>query len=102
MIFSEIYGAYFQAVAAVLKEAVKGTLDERKARRIVQRIAYVESSPVIIDALKTKEWPLVDSEWGTNLEHEPTRPLTSFSGRSCASGRFAMKLSRYTSPKNVA
>lgn len=76
MIFSEIYGAYFQAVAAVLKEAVKGTLDERKARRIVQRIAYVESSPVIIDALKTKEWPLVDSEWGTNLEHEPTRPLT--------------------------
>ena len=76
MVFSEIYGVYYQAVAAILKEAVKGSLDEKKARKIVREMAFSESWLTIVPALKEQRWPLTNEQWGTPLTKEPTRPLT--------------------------
>ncbi len=81
MIFSEIYGVYFQAVAAVLSEAVEGTLTAKEARKLVDQVAFTDSRMVIMDALRKQEWPLVDADWKTNLRNDPTRPLTNLERR---------------------
>lgn len=36
MLFHEIYGSYYNVIAAVLSEAVNGTLGDRKIRKIIQ------------------------------------------------------------------
>ena len=43
MLFSEIYGSYFNVVAAVLSEAAENTLTTGKLTAIVQEKAFAES-----------------------------------------------------------
>lgn len=43
MLFSEIYGSYFNVVAAVLTEATEKTLTAGKLTSIVQEKAFAES-----------------------------------------------------------
>lgn len=76
MLFSEIYGCYFNAVAEILKEAVNETLTGRKMTEIIYRKAFGESFMVIEDALKKEEWPLVTADMRTPLRHIPSQPLT--------------------------
>ena len=44
MLFSEIYGSYFNVVAAVLTEASAGTLTANRLTVIVQEKAFAESA----------------------------------------------------------
>lgn len=84
MLFHEVYGCYYQAVARILSEAVKGNLDSEKMEQIVRDSAFSESVLEIIPALKKGRWQLLAPDWNaphpasgqTPLRHEPTLPLT--------------------------
>lgn len=76
MLFSEIYGTYFNAVAEILKAAVEGTLTERTLTETVQRVAFGESVLTIPARLREESWPLLTKDLHTPLRHTPTMPLT--------------------------
>ena len=76
MIFHEIYGNYYRAVARILALAVKGQLDKKALYRIVKETAFAESVLDIPAALQNGEWPLITADYGTNLKREPEMPLT--------------------------
>lgn len=77
MLFSEIYGTYYQTVAAILREAVRGSLDGKTLNRIVLETAFEESLLTIPDALRSGRWALIDGDYGTALLEEPRMPLTT-------------------------
>ena len=81
VLFSEIYGSYFNVVAAVLAEAADGTLTANRMTAIVQEKAFAESTLSIPAALKSEDWPLLDSDLHSVLRHKPTMPLTSLQKR---------------------
>lgn len=76
MIFSEIYGSYYQAVSAILSRAVEGTLDERSLIDSVQQYAFGESVVTIPARLKDGSWPLLTADLRTPLRHAPATPLS--------------------------
>lgn len=76
MLFNEIYSSYFNVVAAVLTEAFDGTLTANRLTAIVQEKAFAESTLSIPAALKSEDWPLLDSDLRSVLQHKPTMPLT--------------------------
>ena len=81
MLFSEIYGSYFNVVAAVLTEATEKTLTAGKLTSIVQEKAFAESVLSIPAALQSGAWPLLDSDFHTILREKPTMPLTTLQKR---------------------
>ena len=81
MLFSEIYGTYFNTVAGILKEAVKGTLTQQRMYEIIEQKGFGESMIRIPEALTSREWPLVSEDWSTPLKHEPAMPLTQMQRR---------------------
>lgn len=76
MLFHEIYGLYYQAVAKIINAALDGKLTPAKMRSIAVQTAFPETALAIEPALKTGRWPLVDEEGGTPLLSPPDRPLT--------------------------
>ena len=76
MLFSEIYGSYFNTVAAALRQAVKGRLTKKELTEIVRKTAFGESSLTIPSALADQSWPLLSADMSTPLRHEPTMPLS--------------------------
>ncbi|MBS5151179.1 MAG: WYL domain-containing protein [Butyricicoccus pullicaecorum] len=81
MLFSEIYGCYFQAVSAILTEAVSGTLTDHRLTDLVHQKAFAESVLSIPTALKHGDWPLLDTQNQTPLHFSPTMPLTTLQKR---------------------
>lgn len=77
MIFSELYSAYYNAVAAIIARILEGERDEKALRRIVEEKAFAESALTILPALKSGKWQLVRPDLTTPLEHAPTMPLTT-------------------------
>ena len=69
MLFSEIYGSYFNVVAAVLSEASAGCLTDRRMTELIQAKAFAESSLSIPAALKKEAWPLLDQELKTAVSY---------------------------------
>lgn len=59
MIFHEIYGCYYGAVARILALAVDGQLTREKLQQIVSDTAFAESGLTIIPALESSRWPLL-------------------------------------------
>lgn len=76
MIFNEIYGCYYNAVAKMLRLAVDGRLTEKEMHRIVSEEAFDESMLSIIPAIKGQEWQLIDRTLNTPLISSPVMPLT--------------------------
>lgn len=76
MLFSEIYGKYYQAVACILREAAEGSLTRKRLNQIVQEEAFGESLMTIPDALLSGQWPLLNVEMETPLASPPRMPLT--------------------------
>lgn len=81
MLFSEVYGSYFQVVAAILTEAADGTMTDNRMTELVQEKAFSESVLSIPASLKSGDWPLLDSELHSVLHHTPTLPLTTLQKR---------------------
>ncbi len=76
MLFHEIYGSYYNAVAKILAIAVEGELTEQKMKEICHEKAFSESFLEIIPALKEERWKLITKDLKTPLKNKPSMPLT--------------------------
>jgi hypothetical protein len=76
MLFSEVYSVYFNAVAAIITEALDGELTYRRIDEIIRGRAFSESVLAIIPALKNGEWAILDKDYNTPIKRKPTMPLT--------------------------
>ena len=76
MIFSELYSAYYNAVAGILKEACARPLSRAELRKIVEREAFGESLLNIEPAILGERWQLLNTDGTTPIRHAPTMPLT--------------------------
>ncbi len=76
MIFSEIYGKYYQAVAEILRQAVYGRLTGERLYEISKNKAFAESVLAIPDALTDGTWPFLDGEMRTCIKNSPYMPLS--------------------------
>ncbi len=76
MIFSELYSAYYNAVAKIISAIQNGEKDEKKLLKQVEKYAFGESFLTILPSLKSQKWQLVDSDMSTPIENPPQMPLT--------------------------
>lgn len=76
MLFSELYSAYYNAVAAIIKEAGKHSLSERDIRQIAGKYAFGESTLAITSALKDERWQLLKEDGTAVIRKDPAMPLT--------------------------
>ena len=81
MLFSEVYGAYFRTVAAVLNQALNGDLTGKRLSELVRETAFGESVLTIPEALTFGDWPLLHPDLTTPLRHPPTMPMTTLEKR---------------------
>ena len=77
MIFSELYGAYYNAVAKILRAAVDHPVTSAELREIVSENAFRESLLTIEPALKESQWPLLKEDGTALVQNIPTMPLTT-------------------------
>lgn len=76
MIFSELYSAYYNAVARILRSACRQPLSRAELRKIIGQEAFGESLLTIEPAILDERWQLLHADGTTPLLHEPTMPLT--------------------------
>ena len=76
MIFSELYSAYYNAVAKIISKVIEGERSEKELQRVVNETAFGESILTIMPSLKSEKWQLITSDMITPIEHKPTMPLT--------------------------
>ena len=76
MIFSELYSAYYNAVARVIDKILEGEQNPKELQRIVSKNAFEESGVAIFSAIKNEKWHLISGDMKTPIEHSPTMPLT--------------------------
>ena len=81
MIFSELYSAYYNTVAAIISRILDGERNEKELQKIVTERAFGESALTILPSLKTEKWQLVHHDMTTPLKHKPTMPLTTLQKR---------------------
>ncbi len=81
MIFSELYSAYYNTVAAILTKALDTDITEKQLQREVLEKAFSESTLTILPALKSGKWQLLDSELIPVINEAPTMPLTTLQKR---------------------
>ena len=81
MIFSELYSAYYNAVAAILSRVIGGGCSEKELQQIVAERAFGESVLSILPSLKSGKWQLTHPDMTTTLEHPPTMPMTMLQKR---------------------
>ncbi len=81
MLFHEIYGSYFRAVAAILERSCAGALTGPDMTELVRQYAFGESVLTIPAALKDGAWPLLTPDMGTALRRAPSMPLTTLEKR---------------------
>ncbi len=76
LVFHEVYGAYYNAVARILSLAVRGTLTPQRMMSTIHDKAFSESGIYLADRLLSGEWPLLSHDLKTELRREPVMPLT--------------------------
>lgn len=76
MIFNELYGAYYNTVAKILKTALERPISKEEMRGIIEDAAFSESILSIEPSLTSGGWQLLYPDGKAALEHEPTMPLT--------------------------
>lgn len=81
MLFSEVYGTYYNVIAQLLNKAVDGELTQQTMLETVREKGFEESILTIPDALESGVWPLLTENYGTPLTHKPTMPLTTLQKR---------------------
>lgn len=81
MLFSEVYGTYFQVLAAVLEQAAQGKLTGEQMYSIIREKGFEESILTIPRNLEDQTWPLLKEDLSTPLKHRPTQPVTTLQKR---------------------
>ena len=76
MIFHELYGCYYQAVARMIRLAEKGALTRSQMKEICGETAFPESWYEIIPAIRDQRWQLILPDGSTPVRHDPSVPLT--------------------------
>ena len=76
MIFSELYSAYYNTVAKIVKEIINGGVDNDSIHKIVEENAFEESILNILPAIREEKWQVVTRKYKTPIKHIPTMPLT--------------------------
>ena len=81
MIFSELYSAYYRAVADILKAAAEKPLSKKEIRALIEAKAFGESALSIEPALSEERWQLLRADGSSVLRHPPSMPLTTLEKR---------------------
>ncbi|MBR4401588.1 MAG: WYL domain-containing protein [Synergistes sp.] len=81
MIFSELYSAYYNAVAGILKAAAARPLGSGELRGIIEKNAFGESLPNIESAIAEERWQLLCKDGSAAVRNTPTMPLTMLEKR---------------------
>ncbi len=81
MIFHEIYGCYYNAVAKIIGLAIDGTLTPKEMNRVVSEMAFEESVLSVIPAIRQQDWQLIDGMNRTPIVNKPAMPLTDLEKR---------------------
>ncbi len=81
MIFSELYSAYYNTVAEILKAAVDHPLQKNEINNIINEKAFEESILNIAPALEDERWQLILKDGTTPLKNAPSMPLTTLQKR---------------------
>lgn len=76
MIFSELYSAYYNAVAGILSDIIQGKTSDKELQKNVDRYAFSESVLAILPSLKSEKWQLMKSDITTPVKNVPSMPLT--------------------------
>ena len=76
MLFSEVYGIYFDVLSEILEKAVDGELTRDTMYAIIQEKCFEESILTIPQNLSNQTWPLLRADLTTPLKHKPTQPIT--------------------------
>ncbi len=78
MLFHEIYGCYYQAVAKILEQAVEGTLTRESLKQTIDTYGFSESALTILPAFEEERWQLLDMQsMETPILNNPTLPMTN-------------------------
>lgn len=77
MFFSELYGAYYTAVAKIIKKAIESPIVINDIRTIIEENAFGESVINIESSLMNEKWQLITKEGETPIVNKPTLPLTN-------------------------
>lgn len=81
MIFSELYGAYYNTAAAILKAAADHPLGKGELKQIIGKTAFGESVLNILPAVEEERWQLIRRDGTTPIAHIPSMPLTTLEKR---------------------
>lgn len=81
MLFSELYSAYYNAVAEIIRTAIDHPLQKDEVRRIVTSRAFGESMMTIEPALSDGRWQLLRADGTTIIKKRPEMPLTEIQKR---------------------
>lgn len=77
MFFSELYGAYYTAVAKIISKAIESPLSSNDIRAIIEENAFGESVWNIESSLTNEKWQLITKEGETPIVNEPTLSMTN-------------------------
>lgn len=77
MFFNEIYGVYYQTLAAILKQACKKPITTSQIQQIIRQHAFLESGLTIEQALKDQTWPFLLPDGRALMDKVPQTPLTN-------------------------
>lgn len=77
MFFSELYGAYYTAVAKIIEKAIESPLGIHDIRTIIEENAFGESVRNIEFSLRSGKWQLITKEGKTPIVNKPTLPPTN-------------------------
>ena len=81
MLFSELYSAYYNAVAALLHKACQGKVTAEDLRDAARRNAFGESGMTIERAIREEKWQLIRPDGTTPIRHAPAMPMTTLEKR---------------------
>ncbi|ADU26803.1 WYL domain-containing protein [Ethanoligenens harbinense] len=81
MLFSEVYSTYFNAVAAILREAIQCDITDQRMSELIREKAFSESVLTVLPALKNEEWLLMNRKGQTPMKQPPQMPLTTLEKR---------------------
>ena len=81
MIFSELYGTYYNTVAKILEKALCAPITTDELYSCIKENAYDESLIPITDAINKEKWQLLKFDRNKNnyssiIKHNPKMPLT--------------------------
>lgn len=76
MIFSELYSAYYNAVAGIISDIIQGRPEEKNLQNTIAHYAFSESVLTILPSLKSGKWQLVKSDMTTPIKNTPSMPMT--------------------------